>query len=118
MSRHYVEDARLLRAAGAAFSRRREEEVGGYSDFLADLRNWLGKQPTAPDLLGATEAAKILGVQTPHVTRLREQGRMPEGIPIAGSVEAYLRDEVEELAAELRAERDARRRRRAERSTG
>jgi hypothetical protein len=79
-----------------------------------DMRAWLRKQP--PDLVGATEAAKILGVQTPHVTRLREQGRMPEGVPVAGSVQAYVREEVEALARELEARRKERAARRAEKT--
>lgn len=81
------------------------------------VEDWSRKQRTAPDLIGATAAAGILGVRPPHLARLKEQGRMPEPIPIEGTVDAYLREEVEVLGRELQREREARVLRRAERST-
>lgn len=77
---------------------------------------WLRRQPTAPDLVGAQAAARILGVKTPHLARLREQERMPQGIPVEGTNDAYVRQEVEALARQLAKERAKRAARRAERS--
>lgn len=78
------------------------------------LRRWLQRQRTAPDLVGATRAAEILGVQPPHLARLRRQGRMPEPIPVDGSVDVYLREEVVALGRQLERERKARARKRGE----
>lgn len=58
-----------------------------------------------PPLVGSTAAAKILGVPTPHVARLRRQGRMPAPVPIEGTADAYVKAEVQALARELKRER-------------
>jgi hypothetical protein len=82
----------------------------------AAITRWLARQRTAPDLVGASVAARILGVQPPYISRLREMGRMPEAVPIEGSqADGYVRGEVEALARELAAARRARRERREER---
>jgi hypothetical protein len=107
---HYINDAELIRAARAAVRADDKPAVE------AALARWLARQRTAPALVGTTVAAKILGIAPPHVSRLREQGRMPDPIPVDGSVDVYVREEVEALGAELRAEREARRRRREERA--
>lgn len=70
----------------------------------AEVRVVLGDQP----LVGLVAAAKLLGVAPPNVSRLREQGRMPEGIEVEGSAMVYLRSEVLALAKELAAERKGR----------
>lgn len=77
------------------------------------LRSYLEHGP-APALVGAVAAAGILGVQPPHLARLKAQGRMPGGIPVEGTRDVYVRAEVETLARTLRREREARVRRRAE----
>lgn len=103
---HYIEDAALLRAVLPAVDRDHKAAVR-----LA-VERFLERQATAPFLVGTTVAAEILGIKPPHVTRLREQGRMPAPVAVQGSVEAYVREEVEQLARELsreRAERAARR---------
>lgn len=97
---HFVESDELLKVV------RREIDRGrGAPERVA---RWLRKQPRAPHLLGSTAAAGLLGVQPPHISRLREQGRMPEPIEVDGSVDVYIREEVEELARELAREREAR----------
>jgi predicted DNA-binding transcriptional regulator AlpA len=68
----------------------------------------MAKQPSQPDLIGSSMAAEILGVQKPHVTRLRRQGRMPPPVNVAGSNDVYVRSEVVALAAELEREREQR----------
>lgn len=103
---HYIEDAALLRAVTPAVPPEARPAV------KAALERFLARQPSAPFLVGTTVAAEILGIRPPHVTRLREQGRMPQPVEIQGSVEAYIREEIEELAQVLgreRAEREARR---------
>lgn len=84
---------------------------------LAAVDRFLARQPRHPRLVGSTAAAKILGIRTPHISRMREQGRMPDSIEVEGSVEVYVRDEVEELGRELHGEREARAARRAEKET-
>lgn len=106
---HYIEDAALLRAVLPAVPK------DGRPAVRAAVERFLARQRTAPAMVGATAAAEIMGIQVPHVTRLREQGRMPEAISVEGSVDVYVRDEVEVLGAELRAERAARAQRKAER---
>lgn len=81
----------------------------------ARLRSYLDGQGRVPRLIGATAAAKLLGVQPPHLARLKAQGRMPEGIPVEGTNDVYVREEVEALGVILAGEREARRRRREER---
>lgn len=69
-----------------------------------EARAVLREQP----LVGLVAAARLLGVRAPNVTRLRQQGRMPEGVPVEGSAMVYLRSEIEVLAGELDKERLAR----------
>lgn len=75
---------------------------------LAAVDRWVTRQARCPRLVGTTAAAKILGVRPPHVSRLRDRGVMPEPIQIEDSVEVYLREDVEEVAEELRARRSLR----------
>lgn len=79
------------------------------------VRRWLEKQPTAPDLVGRKAAAEIIGVNSSYISRLEDQGRMPEPIPVEGTASAYIREEVQELAKEVKDEREKRERRRKER---
>lgn len=89
--------------------------AGEITMTVAKLGDYLRRQPRLPKLVGATAAARILGIQTPHVTRLREQGRMPKPIEVEGSVDVYFEEDVRELARDLASERDARARKREER---
>ena len=82
------------------------------SPIAASLRRWLAKQPEVPPFVGSSAAAKLLAIPTPHVSRLRDQGRMPAPISVEGSVDIYIRDEVIALAKELKKERAARAKRR------
>lgn len=104
--KHFIDDADLLHEIRQSAAR----------GAAVRIEQWLLKQPTAPRLVGATAAAKLLGVQPPHISRLRDQGRMPEPIPVEGTVDAYIREEVEELAVELAQEREARAARRKARA--
>lgn len=119
--RHHFVDAEAVQAAAArALEKARPASTGaGASNRVAltQFMNWLRKQPRAPHLLGSTAAAGLLGVQPPHISRLREQGRMPDPIEVDGSVDVYIREEVEELARELAEEREARAARRKAKAT-
>lgn len=64
-------------------------------------RQMLKDQP----LVGLVAAAKLLGIAAPNVSRLRSQGRMPEGIAVEGAAQVYFRSEVLALAKELERER-------------
>lgn len=68
---------------------------------VLDLRAALKDQP----LVGLTGAAKLLGIAPPNVSRLRSQGRMPDGVEVEGSAMVYVRSEVVKLAGELERER-------------
>lgn len=96
---HYIADADLLRRI--------------HGDQRAEIERWLAAQRTAPLLVGTTAAARILGIRPPHVSRLRDQGRMPDPIPVEGSVDVYVQEEIEELAKALAEERAARAARKA-----
>lgn len=66
------------------------------------IDRWLRRQPKAPKLVSRQGAAEILGVSSPHVSRLP----MPPGITIEGSSRpVYDLEAVEALAAALKAER-------------
>lgn len=107
MSR-YVDEAAVIKAAVSA--------VPDRTDKLAvrlALERFLERQPRFPDLVGATTAAKIMGVNAPYITRLKDQGRMPEAVPVEGSADGYIRSEVEALGGELEAGRIRRATRRA-----
>jgi len=87
------------------------------SELGQKLRRWLEKQPTAPTLISRKTAADLCGVHSPYISRLEAQGRMPDPIPIEGAAPAYVREEIEALADELRkerADREAKRRAREE----
>lgn len=99
---HYVEDNKLVSSVRRAVDEHERDRVE------AAVRRYLEKQPSEPDLVGATVAARILKVFPPHITRLKSQGRMPTPIPIEGSVDVYLRSDVMALAKELDRERGAR----------
>lgn len=117
MTFRFVSEAALIERADRAISTAGSAAAAGRSnaDAAADFRRWVVRQRTAPDLVGATAAAAILKVQPPHLARLRTQGRMPEAIPVEGSVDVYVREEVEALAEELERERRVRNRKRRER---
>lgn len=70
----------------------------------AELRVALKDQP----LVGLVGAAHILGVKPPNITRLRRQGRMPDGVQVEGSAMVYVRSEVVALAKALERERNGR----------
>jgi electron transfer flavoprotein alpha/beta subunit len=62
-----------------------------------------------PIVVGVTRAAEILGIPKPNVSRMRRQGRMPEPLEQDGpGAPVFVRSEVEALARELQAEREAR----------
>lgn len=111
MAFHFIEDEKLIRLI-------RSTVPGGMTQQLttAAVERWLGRQPTYPRLIGTTAAARVLGIAPPHVTRLREQGRMPEPIPVEGSVDVWLREDVEALGRVLAQERDDRARKRREKA--
>jgi predicted DNA-binding transcriptional regulator AlpA len=89
---------------------RRAARFGGTPEVVADrLDRWLDKQRRVPDLVGTTEAARILGMRAPHVSRLRDEGHMPDAVPVAGGNSVYLREEIEALAEEREVERTRRR---------
>lgn len=88
----------------------------GREAAVAAMTRWLANQPTAPRLTGPTAAAETLGVKPPHITRLKDQGRM-NPIPVEGSADVYIKEEVEALASALHAERQARERKRAAKET-
>jgi predicted DNA-binding transcriptional regulator AlpA len=100
MTHHYVEDRGLIRTARSALTNAADRDA-----VATAILRWLRRQPTAPRLVSPTRAAEILGVKLPHLVRLKEQGRMPDPIPIAGSRDAYLLEEVEALGRELAEER-------------
>lgn len=60
------------------------------------------------DLISAGTAARILKVPHTYITKLRAKGRMPKGVPVEGTADAYHRADVLRLAGELDAERAAR----------
>jgi hypothetical protein len=65
-----------------------------------------------PTVVGVTQAALILRVPKSNVSRLRQQGRMPEPVPRPDGdtgAPVWLLEPVLVLAAELEAERQARR---------
>lgn len=99
--RRYLDDEELVRQVGPEVAER--------------IEAWLKRQPRAPKLVGATAAAELLAVKPPHITRLKAQGRMPEPLPVEGSVDVYIRSEVMALAKELKAERKRRATARAKR---
>lgn len=107
MSHHFIKDDGLIRCIRSALPPGKTRDA-----VIAAVERWLARQPRTPRLVGTTAAAKLLGIQPPHVSRLRDQGRMPEPIEVEGSVDVYLREEVVDLSAELHAEREQRSRRR------
>lgn len=111
MANRFIEEEALRRTIRSVLSSANPDRQA----VFAAIDRYLARQPRAPRLVGTTAAARILGIKPPHVTRLREQGRMPEPIDVEGSVDVYVRDEVEDLGRELHAERAARAQRRAER---
>lgn len=80
--------------AGAAVRR-----AGGSAEAF---RSWLAKQPRLPELVGRKEAARILSVQSPHITRFIRQGRMPDPVEVEGAPNVYLKVEVEAFAERLK----------------
>jgi hypothetical protein len=98
---HFIDDDALVRSVRRLMREDERDQVE------ASLRRWLARQPEKPDLIGATIAAGILGVYPPHITRLKAQGRITP-IPIEGSVDVYIRSDIEALAKELSAGRSAR----------
>jgi predicted DNA-binding transcriptional regulator AlpA len=51
------------------------------------------------DIVGAAEAAEILGVKTPQVSRWQKAGKMPEPLEELKATVVWLRADVEAKAA-------------------
>lgn len=118
MRYRFLREDRLLTQLQRALARRLPEEVEDEPVRLVvdDVMRWLKGEPEHPRLVGATKAASILGIKAPHISRYREQGRMPDAIKVEGGNDVYVRADVEALARVLATEREARERRRAERT--
>lgn len=56
------------------------------------------------DLISAGTAARMLGVPHTGITKLKRKGRLV-GVPVEGTVDVYLRRDVEMLAEVLAVER-------------
>lgn len=102
----YVDEEKLLQRA-ANGSRNR--------GAIDKLRRWLLRQPRAPHLLSRSAAADMLGVSSPYISRLHDQGRMPDAVEVEGSAPVYVKEELEPLARELNQARRERQRRREKR---
>lgn len=108
MTRRWVPEDGLLRVLRGVL---RGSPVA--DSVTAAVTRYMARQPKQPDLVGATAAAKILGIPPPHIARLKAQGRLPEPVRVDGSVEVYHRDDIVALAVVLRAERQERAERKA-----
>lgn len=113
MATRFVDEEQLF-----ALLRQGPGEGPARGKFLEKVQRWMERQRTAPRLVGATKAADMLGIHTPHLSRLREQGRMPDPIPVEGSKNVYLYEEVAALAEELKGERRERLKKRARSRAG
>jgi predicted site-specific integrase-resolvase len=54
------------------------------------------------ELVGAAEAAEILGVKVPQITRWRRAGKMPPPVEELRATYVWLRTDVEQMAASRR----------------
>jgi hypothetical protein len=71
------------------------------------LEAFLKRQPRHPQLVSRQGAAEIIGVQPPHLSRLKD--RLPEPIVVQGSSwPVYLKADIIALAKNLEAEKKAR----------
>jgi hypothetical protein len=107
--KRYVEVAGL----GRAVTRAMKKIDTPPDDVLADVTRWVERQPKSPDLVGVAEAATILNLPKPRISRLREQGRMPEPVAELISGPVWNRQEVQALSDLLAKEREAREAKRA-----
>ena len=105
--RRYVDEAAAIKAV---------ERIAG-EEAAGRFKEWLRRQRKSPRLISARRAAEVLGVLPPHIARLRQQGRMPEVVPIEGGngEGAYVLEDVEALARVLKREREERQRRKEQR---
>jgi hypothetical protein len=113
----WIDEEKLLRTLERSVARR----FPGPADDVAakqvvrDVEKYLARRPEFPPLVGSKASAEILEVQMPHITRFREQGRMPQEVPIEQAHPAYIKHEVEEFKKVLDRERAAREKRRRKR---
>ena len=112
MTTRFVDEGKLLELLDGKVS---EKPLPPGLNGDSDLRKWLKRQPKVPKLVSRQAAAKILGIESPHVTRYIQQGRMPEPIEVEGGYPVYVRSEVVKFGRELKRERDRRAKARAER---
>lgn len=66
------------------------------------LAKWLRRQPKMPELVSRQGAAQLLDRQSAHLDRLGD--RLPKPVKVENGHPAYLKSEIEALAAELREE--------------
>ena len=59
----------------------------------------------AGELVGAKEAAEILGVERTRIARYQREGKMPPKVEQLGSGPVFLRKEVEKMAKDRNARR-------------
>jgi hypothetical protein len=101
-----IEEGPLLDAAGDPGA------STGRDAIRARLRRFFRAQPSL-ELVSRSEAARILGVQSPHLSREWLASRLPAPVPVRGSAPVYVKAEIQALAAQLRKERLVRARKRA-----
>lgn len=63
-----------------------------------------GARVSLPRLVSRSRAAILLGTHSTHISRLVKADRL-RGVPIEGTADAYVLEEVLELAEELERER-------------
>jgi hypothetical protein len=117
----FIEEERLLtvveQATEAVMKGLPDQDLSGVgigADVMEQVRAYLAGQPEVPELVSRQQAADIMGVQSPHVSRYVTAGRLPAPIEVEGTAPVYLRSAAEALGAELADERAERERKRAE----
>lgn len=52
----------------------------------------------SPDVVGTSEAAEILGVSVPMITRYRKQGRLPKPVALLAATDVWMREDIKNRA--------------------
>lgn len=76
------------------------------------IQRVFSRSPQLPAFYGTAEAAESLDLPKSHMYRLRDNGRLPEPVAELANGPVFIAHEIDALAVELRAERDARAERR------
>jgi hypothetical protein len=110
--KRFVDEGVMMRAVERGLAGTVQVDEGTAGAIEDEVRKALKRLPRLPKLVSRNAAAKLLGVQSPHLSAPWLAPRLPKPVKVEGSADVWIREEIVALAKELEAERAGRKSRR------